>query len=59
MGLRKSKCDVPSGTTQGQDCLRNVSFNKKKRTVLDESIFENFEVKSLEIHGFITHAKRE
>jgi hypothetical protein len=24
MGLGKSKCDIPSGTTQGQGCLKKM-----------------------------------
>jgi hypothetical protein len=26
MGLRKSRCDVPSGTTQGRACPNNIDY---------------------------------
>ncbi len=37
MGPKKSKCDIPSGTTQGQDCLKpiilDVKFSAKGKNI--------------------------
>jgi hypothetical protein len=44
MGRGKSRCDIPNGTTRGQDCLENVSNNQRKWTILGEALFEKFEV---------------
>jgi hypothetical protein len=59
MGPGKSRCDVPSGTTQRQDCLINISNNQMNQIVSREVMFEKSKIESLKIHGLIKDAKRE